>query len=152
IRRVTGEIFVDARLFDPAESTGSGPGGVSPIQINDNVLDVIITPASAGQRATVTWRPKSELFEVDALVDSVAPDDKPGIELSWTARGRAVVRGKIPVGRAPLVKVLEWTNPESVARGLFIEALRRAGVTTEASPLTRTPRGTLPDPDWYATA
>lgn len=152
IRRVAGDVLIDARLFESASSTGSGPGGVSPIQINDNVLDMIVTPASAGQPAVVKWRPESELFEVDAVVDTIATGEKPRIELSWAAPGRAVVRGAIPEGHSPLVKVLEWSNPESVARGLFVEALRRAGIVTDASPLTRADRDSLPPADWYATA
>jgi len=152
IRRIEGDILVDSRLFESASSTGSGPDRVAPFQINDNVLDFVIQPGADGQPATVTWRPETSLFDVDALVDTVGADEKPQIELSWATRGRAVVRGRIPADRAPLVKVLEWPDPDSVARGLFIEALRRAGITTKASPLTPASRESLPSADWYATA
>ena len=40
IRRVRGDVLVDDRLFDKAEGTGSGPITLTPIMINDNVIDI----------------------------------------------------------------------------------------------------------------
>ncbi len=51
IREITGEVIIDDRLFSPAQSTGSGPRKVSPIVINDNVIDVLAQPAVQGRRA-----------------------------------------------------------------------------------------------------
>jgi serine-type D-Ala-D-Ala carboxypeptidase/endopeptidase (penicillin-binding protein 4) len=42
IKAVTGDVIIDDRLFDTTESTGSGPHQVSPIMINDNVVDVLV--------------------------------------------------------------------------------------------------------------
>ena len=44
ISEVTGEILVDDRLFVRTRATGSGPEVVAPILVNDNVLDVLVTP------------------------------------------------------------------------------------------------------------
>ncbi len=44
IKSVRGNILIDDRLFERAVSTGSGPETVSPLCINDNVVDVIVTP------------------------------------------------------------------------------------------------------------
>ncbi len=51
ISEITGEVIVDDRLFAPSQSTGSGPRIVSPIVINDNVIDVFAQPARQGGRA-----------------------------------------------------------------------------------------------------
>jgi D-alanyl-D-alanine carboxypeptidase/D-alanyl-D-alanine-endopeptidase (penicillin-binding protein 4) len=52
----------------------------------------------------------------------------------------------------PLVRVLEWSDAEYMARGLFIEALRRAGVAVDASPLAAPGGNGLPALDWYDSA
>src|SRR5206468_309992 len=71
IKRVKGEVTIDDRLFEKAEGSGSGPSRLTPIVINDNLLDFVITPAQPGQMALVTWRPETSIIHVDALVDTV---------------------------------------------------------------------------------
>ena len=51
IREITGDVIVDDRLFAPAQATGSGPRQVSPIVINDNVIDVLAAARRQGGRA-----------------------------------------------------------------------------------------------------
>lgn len=86
INQIDGDVLIDARLFDPAEASGSGPRLISPIVVNDNVIDVIVTPApAAGQPATVTVRPETSFVIVDAEVRSKA-DGRPDINVSSTAR------------------------------------------------------------------
>jgi len=134
IRHVRGEVLVDDRLFDKAESTGSGPTRLSPVLVNDNLVDVLITPAKPGAPAKVTTRPMSEAFVVDAQVETVPTNAPLRITLTAPAPGRLVVRGQIPEGPKPLLRVREVDDAPAWARALFIEALRRAGVTVDASP------------------
>ena len=73
IKRVTGEVIVDDRLFDPTESTGSGPRRLSPIIINDNVLDVMVEAGKAvGDPAPVSDRPLTGHVIMDAQVETAA--------------------------------------------------------------------------------
>ena len=54
-------------LFDRGRGSGSGPDAVSPIMVNDNVIDILIEPgAKAGDPAKVTTRPETGFFQVDA--------------------------------------------------------------------------------------
>ncbi len=53
IRRVTGKVRVDAKLFDTVREPGSNVM-VSPIAVNDNVVDIRITPGIAGGPAEIT--------------------------------------------------------------------------------------------------
>jgi serine-type D-Ala-D-Ala carboxypeptidase/endopeptidase (penicillin-binding protein 4) len=152
VRRVTGEVLIDCRLFDAATSTGSGPENVAAVLVNDNVLDVQITPTSVGEHAKIFLRPQTGLIEVDAVVETSPADVSPSIRIEWAGRGRAVVRGTIPLRHPPLVRVLEWPDAEFMARGLFIEALRRAGVEVAASPLAAPAGAGLPAPEWYESA
>lgn len=152
IRRITGDILIDDRLFEAASSTGSGPGRVTPVLLNDNCLDVVITPGEAGQPATVTTRPELSLVRVDSHVDTIAADGKISVHVSWSGPGRVVVRGHIPAKRAPLLRVAEWSDSEFMLRGALIDALRAAGITVDASAFVPQRASTLPPHDWYETA
>ena len=59
VREVRGQVIIDARAFAPASGTGSGPSRLTPIMVNDNLIDFTITPTSKGSPAKVDWRPKS---------------------------------------------------------------------------------------------
>jgi D-alanyl-D-alanine carboxypeptidase/D-alanyl-D-alanine-endopeptidase (penicillin-binding protein 4) len=150
IDRVDGDVLIDARLFDSASSSGSGPRLVTPIVVNDNVIDVIVTPAMAADRpATVTLRPETAFVALDAQVDTTA-DGRPSVDLSSPGPGKLIVRGRIPVTAKAQLRSQPVDDPGQFARTLFIEALRRQGVAVAASPL-REPRADLPDRDAYRT-
>src|SRR5439155_20120559 len=77
IQRVHGEVLIDDRLFAAARVTGNGPDVLTPIIVNDNVVDLLITPAAeAGQPATVQMRPATSLVRMDAQVETVAEGKK----------------------------------------------------------------------------
>ena len=150
VRRVSGDVVIDDRLFDHASGTGSGPAKLTPIMVNDNLLDFLVTPSAAGERAHVEWRPKTHAFRVDAQVETIAADGKTQIRVSPAGEGRVVVRGQIAAGHAPLVGTYEVDDPASFARSLLIEALRHAGVAVDASPLAANQPSMLSGKDDYA--
>jgi D-alanyl-D-alanine carboxypeptidase/D-alanyl-D-alanine-endopeptidase (penicillin-binding protein 4) len=151
IREVEGEVLIDDRLYQPSLGTGSGPRLVTPIMVNDNLLDVIVTPGKAvGERATVEARPDNGFIHVDAQVQTVARGDKPHVSVELVGLDRYVLRGRIPLGSKPQVRICPITNSELFARGLFIETLRREGVRVNASALRPPTAVPLPDKDAYA--
>jgi D-alanyl-D-alanine carboxypeptidase/D-alanyl-D-alanine-endopeptidase (penicillin-binding protein 4) len=135
IHQVQGDVLVDDRLFDPAAGTGSGPSRLTPIMVNDNLVDFIVTPGEAGKPAKVAWRPMTSTLQVDAQVATVAAGDRTQVDVSAPAAGRVVVRGQIAADRKPLVRIHDVPDAASFARTLLIESLGRAGVTVEASAL-----------------
>jgi D-alanyl-D-alanine carboxypeptidase/D-alanyl-D-alanine-endopeptidase (penicillin-binding protein 4) len=145
IREVTGDVIVDDRLFVPALATGSGPRHVSPIIVNDNVIDILIEPArKAGEAARVWSQPVTQFMAMDAQVETVAAAEAPEFQVRTAGPRRFVVRGKIPVGHARVVKIYEVQEPASFARALLIEALLRRGVKVAASPLAENVGDNLP--------
>src|SRR5205807_10532268 len=46
IHHVQGDVLIDDRLFTRSRGTGSGPGLLTPIVVNDNVVDVLVAPAN----------------------------------------------------------------------------------------------------------
>ena len=157
IKRIAGDVLVDDRMFERAEGSGSGPGQLTPMMVNDNVIDFLIEPTEAGKPAKVTVRPETSLFTIKSELETVGPDDKletwirvdrdssrPGAERNGA---NAVLRltGKIPAGREPLVRHYEVPDPAGFCRSLLIEALRQAGVHVGGKPALRhPPSSTMP--------
>lgn len=146
IRSVRGDVAVDDRLFEPYR-VPNGNLLVTPMMVNENMVDVWVTPTQPGQPARVDWRPKTAAFSVNAQVKTVAAGVPGGVELSGNGRMRCswpkpctgTVSGTIPLGyKAPLsgsptfVGTFRVEDPASFARIAFVEALERAGVHVTA--------------------
>lgn len=145
IKQIQGRIIIDDRLFDGSETTGSGPRRLTPIMLNDNLIDLQIQPAAeAGQLAAVEWRPKTAAFQVDIQVETVDAEKPLHIKSSSPQPGRLVVRGQIPKGHKPLLRVHEVDDPASFARACLIEELQQAGVRVDASLHERNAASALP--------
>jgi len=145
IKSIEGDIIVDDRLFEAATSTGSGPSRLSPILINDNLVDVIAGPAdSVGKSAEVRLSPPTAFVTSDIQVQTVAAGEAPSLEVHSAGPRRFSVRGKVPLGHAPLVKIYEVEDPASFARTLFIEALRTRGAKVDAASVADNPADKLP--------
>jgi D-alanyl-D-alanine carboxypeptidase/D-alanyl-D-alanine-endopeptidase (penicillin-binding protein 4) len=145
IRRVDGEVLIDDRLFAHAQGSGSGPGMITPVVVNDNVLDVTVTPADrAGKAATVRMRPETGFIQMDAQVETVAEGKEAELMLEAVGPQRFAVRGRVPVKDKPHALIYAVDHPAGFARALFIECLRLEGVAVLASPL-QPPQAELPD-------
>jgi len=146
IRAVAGDVVVDDRMFEHAPSTGSGPPRVAPIVVNDNVIDVLITPgAKAGDPARVRTVPETAFAAIDARVETSAEGSGPAaVEVRAAGPRRFAVRGQVPAGHKPVLKTYEVEEPAAFARALFIETLASRGVRIIASPLGENPASALP--------
>jgi len=149
ITQIDGEIIIDDRMFVRTRGTGSGPDVVSPIMVNDNVVDILIEPgAKPGHPAKVTARPESTFYQMDSLVTTGEEKSSNSVHLVPVGANQFAVRGKIPVGSKPLLRIYPIDDPSPFARALFIEALRRNGVKPNAAVLRPAPT-TLPAKDAY---
>ena len=147
IKRVRGDVLIDDRLFDKAEGSGSGPGRLTPIYVNDNVLDFTITPSKAGEPAEVKWRPESHSLRIESHVETVAKDGKTDTSIRDLGGGRLSVHGHIAEGNKPVLRVIEVTDANSFARALLIEALKHHGVVVDAPAAADHPLDKLPPRD-----
>ncbi len=136
IKSISGDVVVDDRLFVPTASTGSGPSRLTPIIVNDNIVDLVIAPGAAvGDPASVRRVPETSYLSVDSQVKTGDAKASPSLRVTRVGPRAVTVRGVLPLGHKPVVKIAEVEDPASFARGAFIEALRRAGVDVSASPL-----------------
>jgi D-alanyl-D-alanine carboxypeptidase/D-alanyl-D-alanine-endopeptidase (penicillin-binding protein 4) len=149
IHSVRGDVLVDDRLFDKSPSTGSGPTLVSPILINDNIVDLIVTPGmNAGDPATVKMRPETSYVQMDAAVITTFLGTN--LEVRALGNERFTVRGQIALGSKPQVRIYPVEDPARFARALFIEVLHKEGVNVSASPLLSSRSALLPEQKGYA--
>jgi D-alanyl-D-alanine carboxypeptidase/D-alanyl-D-alanine-endopeptidase (penicillin-binding protein 4) len=134
ISEVKGEVLIDDRLFARTRSSGSGPEVVCPILVNDNVIDLLITPGDKeGDPAVVKMRPESQYVQMDADVRTAGEKGSLTITLEATGPAQFAVRGQIPAKSKPIVRIYPIDEPVLFARALFIEALRRKGVKVAAN-------------------
>jgi len=149
IKTITGEVLIDDRLFAKARGSGSGPDLLTPIVVNDNLIDVLITPADkAGDPAVVKMRPQTSLIQMDAQVMTGPEKGRQDIVIEAVGPNRFTVRGQVRARSQPLVRIYPVDDPAVFARALFIEALRREGIAVSASPLAP-PESELPEKDSY---
>jgi PBP4 family serine-type D-alanyl-D-alanine carboxypeptidase len=163
IRSVSGDVIVDDRLFDPYR-VPNGNLLITPIMVNENMVDVTVTPTAPGLPAEVDWRPKTPGFAVRASIKTVAVGSVADITLSngglmkcaYPVPCTGTITGTIPVGyKAPLsgsrtlVRTFRVEDPASFARIAFIAALKGAGVRVSAPVLEKNPSSKLPRRDSY---
>ena len=163
ITEVKGEIVVDARLFDEFV-VPNNQRLISPMIVNENLIDVIIIPTEAGEPAMVDWRPKSAAFDLQINVITVGEGEELDIELSEPDSGCfesaecvGTVSGQIPEGYKPdlpevetLVQTFKIENPSAYARTAFIEALQNSGVIVNTNLIGPNPIGILPPQNSYS--
>lgn len=166
VRAVDGNVVVDDRLFDPYR-VPNGNLLITPMMLNENMVDVWLTPTRAGAPARLDWRPKTPAFSVSGRVTTSTSGSTEYVTLSndgrmacrWPAPCVGTVAGKIPLGyTAPLsgssqfVRTFRVEDPASFARIAFVHALARAGVTVRAGAREPNAPAKLPARAWYANA
>ncbi|MEO6827154.1 MAG: D-alanyl-D-alanine carboxypeptidase/D-alanyl-D-alanine-endopeptidase [Microbacteriaceae bacterium] len=144
IHTVSGDIIVDDRLWDPAELDDQP---VTPIIINQNVIDLTTTPGTVGQNATAAMSPLVAPWTIDNRVKTVAAGETTAIRASSPDQKTIVLTGTIAADAGPTVNVFALKDPATFARTAYIEALQRAGVTVTADPTATNPAAELPPSD-----
>ena len=151
IRRVRGNVAIDDRLFATYKAWPDGL--ISPIWVNENLIDITVVPARAGAPATVDYRPKTSTISVVSKVATVASGMKTQpLSVKRLAPDRVEVSGEIAADAKPTLVTAQITHPAEFARTAFIEALQRAGVSVSAGDLGANPVTLLPGPSAYVRA
>jgi D-alanyl-D-alanine carboxypeptidase/D-alanyl-D-alanine-endopeptidase (penicillin-binding protein 4) len=132
IDAVTGTVVVDDRLFQG--TLDDEP--ITPIVVNQNLIDVLVTPGAAGEPATVEMTPAVAPWHMVSEVQTVAAGDDTAISNpKSTGDGAIGIEGTIAADSDPVLKVFALEDPATFARTAFIEALGRAGVTVGGDPV-----------------
>jgi PBP4 family serine-type D-alanyl-D-alanine carboxypeptidase len=137
IRQVTGRVLVDATLYPAGDRELGTDVVMSPVVLNDNVVDLLITPgATAGDPVTVRVSPDLGLFKLDNQMKTGAPRSSPALDKTIvhdSLSGGMTVRitGTYAAGGAPLVMSVPVDDPSAMAARALVAALRERGITVK---------------------
>lgn len=137
------DIAIDDRLFQ--ETKLEAEGLLTPIVINDNLIDITIVPGKEGETASVDWRPKSSAYTVKSTVTTGPAGDSPAVAIpDYSGQSVIEISGTIPEGSGSINLTSNVLVPASFARSLFIDALERNGVDVAAGTGGENPADLLP--------
>jgi D-alanyl-D-alanine carboxypeptidase/D-alanyl-D-alanine-endopeptidase (penicillin-binding protein 4) len=159
ITRVDGNVIIDTRLFDLSPDSSVNDFNFNapnldpmprPITINDNLIDVEVTPGKVGEAPKVVkWRPQVAPYHLEMQAKTVAAGKPTTLNVSPQTDGPVVVSGNIAADAGKQLRVAAVDDPAAFARTALIEALGRAGVSVGASPTGSNPSSELPKKGSY---
>jgi len=137
IKRVSGRVIVDASLFPEGDRELGTRVTLSPMVLNDNVVDIVVTPGpKSGDTATVNVSPRTPYLTVRATIITADSGTAPMLRTSEDSVNRdarvVTITGRVPRGAPPANA--RWTVPvpSHFAEVAFALALRDAGVEAAA--------------------
>ncbi|MGZ3507823.1 MAG: D-alanyl-D-alanine carboxypeptidase/D-alanyl-D-alanine endopeptidase [Vulcanimicrobiaceae bacterium] len=150
VKRVTGRVVVDTTLFpDAGPEPGTG-AVVSSIVVNDNIVDVTVTPGTkAGDPVSIAVSPQTPYVTFVNKAATAAAGTERSIELEDDgpdAKGDRTVRieGTLPAGSSGILYAYDVPSPRRFAEVAFTQALQDAGVQIAMPPAdTSVDTGTL---------
>lgn len=151
IKEIDGDVIIDDRLYtayQPPMQSRFDQYIVTPIMINDNLIDLEILPGDPGKNATLNWRPKIDGYKVTANVKTAVANESQKLwqtaYFSDDGSANITIWGEVPAEGGSAVRVIHVPDPASFARSLFIEALMAEGVKVNASEASLNPSERLP--------
>jgi N-acyl-D-amino-acid deacylase len=140
IRKIEGRVLIDTSLFPDGPREGGTNVVMSSIMINDNVIDLILSPgALAGDPANLKSSPQTSYIKFVNRLLTTSEGTKPSFEpLDFSANPDGsisiTISGGLPVGMAPQTATVAVPSPTKFAEVTFREALSAAGIQVKNSP------------------
>ena len=133
VKRIEGRILVDVNLFPEGTKEGGSGVVISPVSVNDNVIDVIVAPGrSPGNATSLQTLPATEYAAFQNEVKTASADSSAEIEFVPTRNPDGTlsvkVSGTVPAGKAPRPFPFAVPEPSTFARVVLEESLRQAGI------------------------
>jgi len=140
ITRVKGHVLIDIRLFAEGERELGTSVVISPVAVNDNLVDVTVAPGAApGDAVVVTPSPVTGYVRFVNQATTAAPDSQPEIRWASDSTGpdgahTVTVTGRMPAGKPAWLFSYAVPQPSRFAEVVLVEALRERGVRVAVSP------------------
>jgi PBP4 family serine-type D-alanyl-D-alanine carboxypeptidase len=149
IKRIEGRVLVDASLFREAkgEAGGTGKFTVSPITINDNLVDVMVTPGSReGELCTLRISPETSYVKVINQTKTTAASLAPTSGMPQMGPGAlrfgddvtnadgtqtVTLTGNVSQGSRPALRAYRIPEPVRFAEMVLAESLRDKGISAK---------------------
>jgi N-acyl-D-amino-acid deacylase len=135
IKRVKGKLLVDASLFPEGERELGTGIVISPMVVNDNVIDVIATPgATEGAPVTLAISPKTAYVSIinqatTGKAGSKASLDYTDEKINPDGTRSVTLTGSLALGARPPMASYPVPEPSRFAATVLMEALKEKGVS-----------------------
>ena len=136
IKRINGKVLVDATLFPEGERELGTGVVISPIVVNDNVIDVIVSPGPT-EKAPVQLKISPETAYVTIINQATTGKAGSKTTLSYDDEklnpdgSRSVsLAGNLALGAKPVMASYPVPEPTRFATRVLIEALKADGITS----------------------
>jgi PBP4 family serine-type D-alanyl-D-alanine carboxypeptidase len=136
IRRIAGHVLVDVSLFPEGERELGTDVVLSPIAVNDNLIDVTMAAQAEGSTPRLTLSPATGYVRIANRLTTGPPSSStPDISFTGTRQPNGTyavtVEGTVPAGSS-LLRTYRVPEPSRFAQMTFVEALKDAGVFATA--------------------
>lgn len=126
IKEINGDVVIDNALFETTEKRNIT---LSPMFINENLIDLVVNPTVEGELAKITWRPQVPGYAINNNVKTIAKGGALAIEATFDDSGHTIrVQGTIPVDNKDIVRTLPIKDPQAFAQAAFAQALKNQGI------------------------
>ena len=135
VRKIEGRIIVDASLFPDGPREGGTNVVMSSIMVNDNVIDLRLTPAAkAGDAAAFVSAPQTSYVKFISHVTTGPAASKSDLDISDPVANpdgtiSIIITGNVPLGSQPTTAAFAVPSPTTFAQTVLVEALSAAGVS-----------------------
>jgi PBP4 family serine-type D-alanyl-D-alanine carboxypeptidase len=135
VRKVEGRVLVDATLFPDGPREGGTGVVMSSIMVNDNVIDLTVTPASKlGAAAAFVCSPQTSYVKFESHVHTGPAASKSELDISEPFANpdgtvSVIVLGNVPLGSQPTTAAFAVPSPTTFAQTALAEALSASGVS-----------------------
>jgi len=139
VKKIRGHVIIDTSLFAEGQRELGTGVVISPVVVNDNLVDVIMGPgAQAGAPATCKQSPVTSYVTFINKATTGPPDSKP--QISWATEVKnpdgthtITIAGSMPATKPTILYNYPVPEPSRFAETVLVEALREKGISVELS-------------------
>ncbi len=134
VKQIAGRVLVDATLFPEGDRELGTSTTISPISINDNLIDLTLSGGTQeGALAALTISPKTSYVTFVNQITTGPVSSKPDLKdpsdvLNADGSHTVTLSGKIPLGSPAILSTYAVPQPGRFAQVTFVEALRQNGI------------------------
>ncbi len=139
VKEVQGRVLVDATLFPEGQKELGTNAVISPISINDNLIDLIISPGvKNGAPVRLTTSPETSYVSFVNHIVTGSVGSKPDLSIQSDVIGKngsplVQLNGTVPLGSRATLMTYAVPQPARFAQVLLVEALRRKEIKANIS-------------------
>jgi N-acyl-D-amino-acid deacylase len=135
IRKIEGRVLIDTTLFPDGPREAGTNVVMSSIMVNDNVIDLLLTPATKpGDAATLVSTPQTSYIKFVGHIITAPTDSKPDLDISEPVTNpdgsvTLAINGNVPLGSQPTTAAVAVPSPTKFAQTVLTEAITAAGIS-----------------------